>query len=129
MDLEEKLYANKFERNAVGKALKSISNKWTFYILKDLYLGKSHFTEFQQNRPDLDNKALTRCLKSMENNNLIDKIVEYGEIKYVLTEKGQRLSRVFYELIVFAVDTNEEGYFTDEEIEFIKRTYKDILNL
>lgn len=65
----------------------------------------------------------------MENNHLIDRTVECGEIKYVLTKKCQSLSRVFYELIVFAVDTNEEGYFTDEEIEFIKRTYRDILNL
>ena len=40
MALEEKLYANQFERNIVGSAIKSISNKWTFYILKDLFLGK-----------------------------------------------------------------------------------------
>lgn len=73
MMLEDKLYANQFERNIVGSAIKSISNKWTFYILKDLFLGKKHFTEFQENRPNLDNKSLTRCLKTMKNNNLIEK--------------------------------------------------------
>ena len=41
--LEDKLYANQFERNIVGSAIKSISNKWTFYILKDLFLGKKAF--------------------------------------------------------------------------------------
>ncbi len=43
MALEEKLYRNQFERNIVGSAIKSISNKWTFYILKDLFLGKKRF--------------------------------------------------------------------------------------
>ena len=48
MALEEKLYGNQFERNIVGSAIKSISNKWTFYILKDLFLGKKRFSQFQE---------------------------------------------------------------------------------
>ena len=76
MVLKDKLYGNQFERNVVGKAIKSISNKWTFYILKDLFLGKKHFTQFQENRPNLDNKSLTRCLKSMEKNDLIEKMLK-----------------------------------------------------
>jgi len=87
MPLEDKLYGNQFERNIVGSAIKSISNKWTFYILKDLFLGKKHFTQFQENRPNLDNKSLTRCLKSMENNNLIEKTVKDYETEYFLTSR------------------------------------------
>ena len=129
MALEEKLYANQFERNIVGSAIKSISNKWTFYILKDLFLGKKHFTQFQENRPNLDNKSLTRCLRSMENNNLIEKKITNHETEYFLTSKGMKLNRVLYELIIFALDTNEEDFYTDEEIKFIKETYVDILKL
>ena len=81
MALEEKLYGNQFERNIVGSAIKSISNKWTFYILKDLFLGKKRFSQFQVNRPNLDNKSLARCLKSMENNNLIEKKINNHESK------------------------------------------------
>ncbi len=129
MVLEDKLYANQFERNIVGSAIKSISNKWTFYILKDLFLGKKHFTQFQENRPNLDNKSLTRCLRSMENNNLIEKKITNHETEYFLTSKGMKLNRVLYELIIFALDTNEEDFYTDEEIKFIKETYVDILKL
>ncbi len=129
MFLEEKLYSNQFERNGVGRALKSISNKWTFYILKDLFIGKKHFTQFQENRPDLDNKSLTRCLKSMENNNLIEKRIEDNITEYYLTQKGRKLNKVLYELIVFSLDTNEDGFYTSEEIEFIKDAYTDILKL
>jgi DNA-binding HxlR family transcriptional regulator len=129
MSLEDKVYQNQFERNVVGNTIKSISNKWTFYILKDLFLGKNHFTEFQQNRPNLDNKSLTRCLKLMESNNIIGKNVEGNETEYFLTSKGRRLNRVFYELIIFALETNEDDFFSQEEIDFLKRVYIDILDL
>ena len=129
MVLEDKLYGNQFERNIVGSAIKSISNKWTFYILKDLFLGKKRFTQFQENRPNLDNKSLTRCLKSMEKNNLIKKKINNNETEYFLTSKGMKLNKVLYELIIFALDTHEEDYYSDEEITFIKETYIDILNL
>lgn len=129
MMLEDKLYANQFERNIVGSAIKSISNKWTFYILKDLFLGKKHFTEFQENRPNLDNKSLTRCLKTMKNNNLIEKKINGNMSEYYLTSKGRKLNKVFYELIIFSLDTNEDDFYTQQEIEFIKEVYIDILKL
>ena len=129
MALEEKLYRNQFERNIVGSAIKSISNKWTFYILKDLFLGKKRFSQFQENRPNLDNKSLARCLKSMENNNLIQKKINNHETEYFLTSKGMKLNRVLYELIIFALDTHEEEFYTDDEIMFIKEIYVDILDL
>ena len=123
------MYGNQFERNIVGSAIKSISNKWTFYILKDLFLGKKHFKQFQENRPNLDNKSLTRCLKSMEKNNLIKKKINNNETEYFLTSKGMKLNKVLYELIIFALDTHEEDYYSDEEIIFIKETYIDIFNI
>lgn len=129
MDLKDKLYGNQFEKNVVGKAIKSISNKWTFYILKDLFLGKKHFTQFQENRPGLDNKSLTRCLKSMEANGLIEKNIKNHETEYVLTSKGRKLNKIFYELIIFSLDTHEGNLYTDEEIDFIKKTYVNILEL
>lgn len=129
MVLKDKLYGNQFERNVVGEAIKSISNKWTFYILKDLFLGKKHFTQFQENRPNLDNKSLTRCLKSMKNNDLIEKNVKNHETEYVLTSKGRKLNKVFYELIIFSLDTHEGDFYTDEEIDFIKKSYVNILEL
>ena len=129
MALEEKLYRNQFERNILGSAIKSIINKWTFYILKDLFLGKKRFSQFQENRPNLDNKSLARCLKSMENNNLIQKKINNHETEYFLTSKGMKLNKVLYELIIFALDTHDGDFYTDDEIMFIKEIYVDILDL
>ena len=46
------------------------------------------------------------CLRSMENNNLIEKKITNHETEYFLTSKGMKLNRVLYELIIFALDTN-----------------------
>ena len=125
MALEEKLYANQFERNIVGSSIKSLSNKWTFYILKDLFLGKKRFTQFQENRPNLDNKSLSRCLKSRKNNNLIEKrLMIMNRIFF-----NFKRNKVLYELIIFALDTHEGDFYTNEEIMFIKETYIDILDI
>ena len=113
----------------MGSAIKSISNKWTFYILKDLFLGKKRFSQFLENRPNLDNKSLARCLKSMENNNLIQKKINNHETEYFLTSKGMKLNKVLYELIIFALDTHDGDFYTDDEIMFIKEIYVDILDL
>ena len=66
-------YERKYERNPLEDITKYISNKWTLHILRDLFLGKSHFNEFKVNRPSLDNKSLSRCLKTMQENDLIYK--------------------------------------------------------
>ena len=87
-------YEKKYERNPVEDASKFLSNKWTLHILRDLFLGKSHFNEFKANRKTLDNKSLSRCLKTMESNGLITKQKDDEDsrnIQYFLTKKGKSL--------------------------------------
>lgn len=131
MDEEKvKFYEKKYERNPVEDAIKEISNKWTLHILRDLFLGKTHFNEFQTNRKTLDNKSLSRCLKTMEKNDLIYKQKQDDEITYHLTQKGHSLNKVFYELLLFALnnDKNNEHY-TDTAKKELKEMYLEILDL
>ena len=100
-----------------------------FLHFKGFVLGKKRFSQFQENRPNLDNKSLARCLKSMENNNLIEKKINNHETEYFLTSKGMKLNKVLYELIIFALDTHDGDFYTNEELMFIKETYIDILKL
>ena len=51
MDIDMKkveYYERKYERNPIEDATKAISNKWTLHILRDLFLGRKHFTEFKK---------------------------------------------------------------------------------
>ena len=125
-----KYYEKKYERNPVEDAIKDISNKWTLHILRDLFLGKTHFNEFQTNRKTLYNKSLTRCLKTMENNGLIRRLEENDEITYHLTEKGHSLNKVFYELLIFALNNDKDNeHYNDHEKEELKEMYLEILDL
>ena len=51
------------------------------------------------------------------------------ETEYFLTSKGMKLNKVLYELIIFALDTHDGDFYTDDEIMFIKEIYVDILDL
>ena len=66
----------------------------------------------------------------MENNGLIKRLDENDEITYHLTEKGHSLNKVFYELLLFALnnDKNNEHY-NDHEKEELKEMYLEILDL
>lgn len=126
-------YERKYERNPLEDITKYISNKWTLHILRDLFLGKSQFNEFKANRPSLDNKALSRCLKTMQDNGLIYKTNESDDLKnteYFLTKKGESFNRVFYELLLFAISNDETNeHYTEYAKEELKEMYKEILRI
>ena len=126
-------YEKKYERNPLENITKFISNKWTLHILRDLFLGKSHFNEFKVNRPSLDNKALSRCLKTMQDNDLIYKTNESDDPKnteYFLTNKGKSLNKVFYELLLFAIENDDDNeYYSEHEKKELKEMYKEILQI
>lgn len=126
-------YERKYERNPVEDAIKSISNKWTLHILRDMFMGRTRFYEFKENRKTLDNKALARCLKNMENNGLINKKIINDDptfTEYELTKKGKSLNRVFYELLLFALnDDTDNIHYSERAKKDLKEFYKEILNI
>ena len=88
--------------------VKLINKKWVIQIMRDLFFGKSRFNEFKEDKPDLSNKVLSHCLKDMENNGLIQKIVDKCDkknVKYILTEKDKSLNKVIYEIAMVTVDS------------------------
>lgn len=103
------------------------------HILRDLFLGKRHFNEFKVNRPSLDNKSLARCLKTMQDNDLIYKKNEGEDPKnteYFLTKKGKSLNKVFYELLLFAIENDTDNeYYSEHEKKELKEMYKEILEI
>jgi len=126
-------YEKKYERNPLEDITKYISNKWTLHVIRDLFLGKSHFNEFKTNRPSLDNKALSRCLKTMQENGLIYKTNEGDNPKnteYVLTKKVEAVNKVVYELLLFAIENDADNeHYTDHEKIELKEMYKEILRI
>ncbi|MBQ8017070.1 MAG: helix-turn-helix transcriptional regulator [Methanobrevibacter sp.] len=104
-----------------------IRKKWVIHIIRDLFFGKTRFHEFKEGKPDLSNKVLSNCLKDMEKNGLIHKIVDKIDkknVKYKLTEKGESLNKVLYEIAMVTVDSEN---YSDKIRNDLKTTFKEKL--
>ena len=112
------------ENCPVDATIQSLTNKWVLQIIRDLFIGKKKFSEFKKDKPHLTNKALSRCLKHMEANDLIEKINTDFNIEYKLSKKGLMLNKVLYELIVFSVDSDENGNYDKNKV---KDSYRELL--
>ncbi len=107
--------------------VKLINKKWVIQIIRDLFFGKSRFHEFKEDKPDLSNKVLSNCLKDMEKNGLIHKIVDKcnkKNVKYILTEKGKSLNKVLYEIAMIGVDGET---YSDSIKNSVKNTFRETL--
>lgn len=104
-----------------------IRKKWVIQIIRDLFFGKTRFHEFKEGKPELSNKVLSNCLKDMEKNGLIHRIVDKCDkknVKYYLTEKGKSLNKVLYEIAMISVDGET---YSDKIKNEVKATFKDKL--
>ena len=110
-----------------------LSRKWIFGIMKDLFAGKKHFNEFKQDKPELSNVVLSDNLKYLESKGLIYKKVIEDDGKrnteYYLTDKGKKMNKILYEMVVFGLYELESDLRTDDYKNEIKKGYKDILDL
>lgn len=111
----------------IDNAVQLIRKKWVVQIINDLFFGKSRFHEFKENRPKLSNRVLSSCLKEMEENGLINRIADKYDkknVRYYLTEKGQALNKIIYEMAMFSVD-NEN--YTDKTKTELKSVFREKL--
>ena len=120
----------KAEKCPMELAMELISKKWVIQILRDLFFGKKRFNEFKEGKPNLSNKVLSNCLKEMEENGLISRYSDEDNknIEYSLTDKGQKLNKVIYELAMFTLTTDlGNDYCDDERKNELKNIFKQIL--
>ncbi|AMK16133.1 winged helix-turn-helix transcriptional regulator [Methanobrevibacter olleyae] len=108
----------KAKKCPVELAMGLINKKWVIQLLRDMFFGVSRFNEFKEDKPNLSNKVLSNCLKEMEYNGLIQRIVDDEDplnIEYKLTEKGLALNKVIYELVMFSLTTDIDNEYYSEE--------------
>lgn len=125
------LYMSKFDEKIkvcpLESSLELINKKWIILIIRDLFFGKTRFSEFKESNPKLSNAALSRCLAQMEDDNLIKKNIDDNNISYELTENGKQLNKLVYELVMFTLNTNYNDNFTDEAKIAIEKIYREKL--
>ncbi|MHA1995827.1 MAG: winged helix-turn-helix transcriptional regulator [Candidatus Hodarchaeales archaeon] len=89
--------------------------KWSIEVVRDIWFGKERFTEILEANPGLSSKVLSQRLKELEKYGIIDKrIVSKTPMRaeYKLTQKGQALNMIMYDLAIFSYD-----YYLDDIFE------------
>ncbi|HEX3013302.1 MAG TPA: helix-turn-helix domain-containing protein [Methanobacterium sp.] len=85
----------------VGAAIDEIGGKWKPLILWALKDGKMRFSEINRSLPAITQRMLTKQLRELEKDNLINRKV-YAEVpprvEYSLTAKGESVIPILEEL-------------------------------
>ena len=117
------------EECPVELAMQLINRKWIIQLIRDMFFGKTRFNEFKEDKPNLSNKVLSNCLKEMEENGLIKRnVISENNVEYKLSQKGQSLNRIVYELAMFTLNNDlDNKYYSDERKEELRSIFKDTL--
>ncbi len=104
------------KRCPVEVTLQCIGRKWTLHIIRDMFQGKTRFSDFLKANPKLSTKSLALRLRELEKMGLIEKTIKYKTpllIEYHLTEKGKALGATIRELAIFSIKHNPTDVFEE----------------
>ena len=101
-----------------------INRKWTVILLWDMFNGYEHFNEFKDINSELSSNVLSDTLKFLIDEGLVNKIINESNTKYVLTNKGQSLNRIMYELGVYGIQSDDYDCCREEIKKYFKKIFK-----
>ena len=79
-----------YQQDPVRGSVKALGSKWTLLILRDIgFLRLERFGEILRNNPGLTPRVLSRRLRNMQKEGLIERTVRSDRITYVLTSRGE----------------------------------------
>jgi DNA-binding HxlR family transcriptional regulator len=85
----------------VANTLDILGDKWTLLLIRDLFMGKHTYGEFQQSPEGIPTNILADRLKRLEKHGIIERML-YNErpkrYAYHLTDKGKDLGNVLREM-------------------------------
>jgi len=95
-----------FKRSAcaIANTLDIFGDKWTLLVVRDLYLGKKTYSEFQNSPEKIPTNILAERLKRLQSAGIISKqSYQQRPVRYAyqLTEKGEALAPVLKEMVIW----------------------------
>lgn len=79
-----------YQQDPVRGSVKALGSKWTLLILRDIgFLRLERFGEILRNNPGLTPRVLSRRLRNMQKEGLVEKTVRSDRITYMLTPRGE----------------------------------------
>jgi DNA-binding HxlR family transcriptional regulator len=79
-----------YQQDPIRNSVKSLGAKWTLLILRDIgFLKLNRFGQIRRNNPGLTARILSRRLRDMQKEGLIERRVSRESVTYDLTSRGE----------------------------------------
>lgn len=108
---------------AVGEILSRVGDKWTIQVVVALRLGSLRFNGVKREVSGISQQMLTRTLKTLERDGLVDRTVRHStppQVEYALTPLGHSLSETVHHLAEWAA--SNRGAIDKNRIEYDARS-------
>ena len=78
------------QADPIRESVKWLGRKWTLLILRDMaFLKLTKFGQILRNNPGLTPRVLSRRLRQMQQEGLVERVVADDKIAYRLTSRGE----------------------------------------
>ncbi len=79
-----------YQADPIRESVKWLGRKWTLLILRDMaFLKLSRFGQILRNNPGLTPRVLSRRLRQMQQEGLVERVVTKEKVAYRLTSRGE----------------------------------------
>jgi len=79
-----------YQADPIRESVKRLGRKWTLLILRDMaFLEVDRFGKILRNNPGLTARVLSRRLRQMQSEGLVERIADGDSVRYRLTDRGE----------------------------------------
>ena len=79
-----------YQAEPIRESVKWLGRKWTLLILRDMaFLKLTKFGQILRNNPGLTPRVLSRRLRQMQQEGLVERVVANDKVAYRLTSRGE----------------------------------------
>jgi DNA-binding HxlR family transcriptional regulator len=99
-----------YQQDPIRTSVKSLGAKWTLLILRDIgFLRLSRFGEIRRNNPGLTARVLSKRLRDMQKEGLIDRKISKDAVTYRLTSRGEDAVFILLAFLRYGLKHHSEG--------------------
>jgi DNA-binding HxlR family transcriptional regulator len=99
-----------YQQDPIRTSVKSLGAKWTLLILRDIgFLQLNRFGEIRRNNPGLTARVLSKRLRDMQKEGLIDRKISKNAVTYRLTSRGEDAVFILLAFLRYGLKHHPEG--------------------
>ena len=107
----------------IEKAQEILGKKWSILLIRDMYAGKTKFSDFLKENPNLSTRMLALRLRELEENGFVDKrIVSKTPVRaeYFLTKKGYSVRKILLSLSLFSLEFHQDFKMNVKQQQYVE---------